>query len=162
MGYWPNKFISFVLTKINSLYQRYVLKFNLFLFTGTVAIPFLGPELHWNSCSNQSRVVQEFISRISDQKAPPPPPSPISENFRFEMTKVYSRIPPSPSSENAWDRMWRLICNPQAYQSLIAVIPPYVTNIIDTLVVPFTRNSLQQSGINIDLFINFNTGVRIT
>ena len=30
------------------------------------------------------------ISGISDQKAPPP----ISENFRFEMIKVYSEIPP--------------------------------------------------------------------
>ena len=51
------------------------------------------------------------LSGISDQKAPPPPfrktsdlrwqkftpeypPPPISENFRFEMTKVYSGIPP--------------------------------------------------------------------
>ena len=45
-------------------------------------------------------------------------PPPISENFRFEMTKVYSGIPPLPISENAWDRMWRLICNPQGYHSL--------------------------------------------
>ena len=37
-------------------------------------------------------------------------PPPISENFRFGMTKVYSEIPPS--SENAGDRMWGLICNP--------------------------------------------------
>ena len=63
---------------------------------------------------------------------------PISEKFRFEMTKVYSGIPPSPPfwkssdlrwpeftpeypppiSENAGDRMWRLICNPQGYHSL--------------------------------------------
>ena len=47
------------------------------------------------------------------------PPPPISENFRFEMTKVYSEIPPPPLSENPGDRMWRLICNPQGYHSLL-------------------------------------------
>ena len=48
------------------------------------------------------------------------PPPPISENFRFEMTKVYSGIPPPPPiSENAGDRMWRLICNPQGYHSFM-------------------------------------------
>ena len=50
------------------------------------------------------------------QNTPPPPP-PTVENFRFEMTKVYSGIPPPPISENAGDRMWRLICNPQRYHS---------------------------------------------
>ena len=62
-------------------------------------------------------------------------PPPLLENFRFEMTKVYSGIPspfrktsdlrwlrftpeyPPPFSENAGDRMWRLICNPQGYHS---------------------------------------------
>ena len=39
-------------------------------------------------------------------------PPPIWEKFRFEMTKVYSGIPSPPISENAGDRMWRLICNP--------------------------------------------------
>ena len=33
------------------------------------------------------------LSGISDQNTPPPP---ISENFRFGMTKVYSGIPPPP------------------------------------------------------------------
>ena len=61
---------------------------------------------------------------------------PILENFRFEMTKVYSKIPPlrktsdfrwskftpkyPPISENAGHRMWRLICNPQGYHSLVS------------------------------------------
>ena len=47
---------------------------------------------------------------------------PISENFRFEMTKVYSGIPLPPFSENAGDRMWRLICNPQGYHSFHLLI----------------------------------------
>ena len=47
------------------------------------------------------------------------PPSHISENFRFEMTKVYSGIPPPPILENPGDRMWRLIFNPQGYHSFI-------------------------------------------
>ena len=40
------------------------------------------------------------------------------ENFRFEMTKVYSRIPP-PEVLNPGDRMWRLICTPRGYHSFI-------------------------------------------
>ena len=48
-----------------------------------------------------------------------PPPPIISENFRFEITKVYSAIPPLLISENPGDRMWRLICNPQGYHSLV-------------------------------------------
>ena len=47
--------------------------------------------------SSNSKFVSKFSRKplcgISDQKAPPPP---ISENFRFEMTKVYSEILPSP------------------------------------------------------------------
>ena len=35
-------------------------------------------------------------------------PPPISENFRFGMTKVYSRIPPPPSSENFRFRMTKV------------------------------------------------------
>ena len=58
----------------------------------------------------------------------PPPPTLILENFRFEMTKIYSRIPPS-ISENAGDRMWRLICNPQGYHSLGLVLPQNVLDV---------------------------------
>ena len=81
------------------------------------------------------------------------PPPPISENFRFEMTKVYSKIPlppfrktsdlrwpkfapkyPPPNSENPGDRMWRLICNPQGYHSLstllfLVLLFPYFCNV---------------------------------
>ena len=76
-----------------------------------------------------SKFSRKPLTGISDQKAPPPP---ILEKFIFEMTKVYSGIPPHfrkvqiwddqsllrntpPISENAGDRMWRLICNPQGY-----------------------------------------------
>ena len=48
-------------------------------------------------------------------KYPPPP----MENFRFEMTKVYSEIPPW-MAWNPGDRMWRLICIPRGYHSLLA------------------------------------------
>ena len=37
-----------------------------------------------------SKFSRKGLLGISDQKAPPP----ISENFRFEMTKVYSKISP--------------------------------------------------------------------
>ena len=57
-----------------------------------------------------------------------PPPPPISENLRFEMTKVYSGIPPPfPGKLQIWDdqsllrntppphseNAWRLICTPR-------------------------------------------------
>ena len=86
----------------------------------------------WLNSKFLSKFSRKPLSGISDQKAP----SPISENFRFEMTKVYSGNPPpnigklqiwddqsllwnTPPliSENAWDHMWRLICNPQGYHS---------------------------------------------
>ena len=142
----------------------------------------------WLNSKFWSKMSGKPLSGISDQKAPPPfwttsdlrwpkftleyppilenfrfemtkvysrIPPPISENFKFEMTKVYSGIPPHfrklqiwddqslfrntpppfrktsdlkwpnftleyppPISENAVDRMWRLICNPQGYHSL--------------------------------------------
>ena len=43
----------------------------------------------WLNSKFLSKFSGKPLSRISDRKAPP-----ISENFRFEMTKVYSRIPP--------------------------------------------------------------------
>ena len=63
----------------------------------------------WLNSKCLSKFSRKPLSGISDQKAPPPPfqktsdlrwPKftleypPISENFRFEMTKVYSGIPP--------------------------------------------------------------------
>ena len=42
------------------------------------------------------------LSGISDQKVPPP----ISENFRFEMTKVYSEIPAPPPFQKTSDLRW--------------------------------------------------------
>ena len=105
----------------------------------------------WLNSKFLSKFSRKPLSGISDQKAPPPfrkssdlrwpkfTPEypPISEKFRFEMTKVYSGIPPHfgkvqvwddqsllqntpppPISENAGYRMWRLICNPQGYHSL--------------------------------------------
>ena len=73
------------------------------------------------------------------------PRPPILENFRFGMTRVYSGIPPPPFwktsdlgwpkftpeytpptiSENAGDRMWRLICNSQGYHSFQLFACPY-------------------------------------
>ena len=44
-------------------------------------------------------------------------PPPRDENFRFEMTKVYSEIPPPQMAWNPGDRMWRLICIPRGYRS---------------------------------------------
>ena len=51
--------------------------------------------------------ITKVYSRI-----PPPPPM---KNFRFEMTEVYSGIPPP--AWNLGDRMWRLICIPRGYHS---------------------------------------------
>ena len=69
----------------------------------------------WLHSKFWSKFSRKPLSGISDQKAPPPPhfgklqiwddqsllrnTPPISENFRFGMTKVYSGIPP-PISEN--------------------------------------------------------------
>ena len=44
----------------------------------------------WLNSKFLSKFSRKPLSGISDQKAPPTPP----ENFRFEMTKVYSGIPP--------------------------------------------------------------------
>ena len=71
----------------------------------------------WLNSKFLSKFSRKPLSGISDQKAPPP----HFENFRFEMTKVYSGIPPPPISENAGDCMWRLICNPQGYHSFCSV-----------------------------------------
>ena len=46
----------------------------------------------WLNSKFLSKFSRKPLSGISDQKAPLPP---ILENFRFEMTKVYSGIPPS-------------------------------------------------------------------
>ena len=62
-----------------------------------------------------SKFSRKPLSGISDQKAPPPP---ISENFRFEMTKVYSRIPPPHFGKiQIWDD-----------QSLLRNTPPISEN----------------------------------
>ena len=69
-----------------------------------------------------SKFSRKPLSGISDKRAPPlqngklqnwddqsllqnTPPPPKMKNFRFEMTKVYSRIPPSPQNEKLqiWD-----------------------------------------------------------
>ena len=44
----------------------------------------------WLNSKFWSKFSRKPLSGIEDQKAPPP----ISENFRFGMTKVYSGIPP--------------------------------------------------------------------
>ena len=65
----------------------------------------------WLNSKFLSKFSRKPLSEISDQKAPPPHSDlrlpkftlqypPISENFRFEITKVYSGIPPPPISEN--------------------------------------------------------------
>ena len=49
-----------------------------------------------------SKFSRKPLSGISDQRAPTPPPP--MENFRFEMTKVYSKIPPPPNEKlQIWD-----------------------------------------------------------
>ena len=47
----------------------------------------------WLNSKFLSKFSRKPLSGISDQKAPPP----ILENFRIEMTKVYSKIPPPPN-----------------------------------------------------------------
>ena len=48
-----------------------------------------------------SKFSRKPLSGISDQRAPAPPQM---ENFRFEMTKVYSKIPPTPNEKlQIWD-----------------------------------------------------------
>ena len=58
----------------------------------------------WLNSKFLSKFSRKPLSGISDQKAPPPH-SPISENFRFEMTKVYSGIPPPPFQKTS-DLRW--------------------------------------------------------
>ena len=82
-------------------------------------------QVHFCTHSSNSKFLSKFsrkpLSGISDQKAPPPPfrktsylrwpkftpkyPPPISDNFRFEMTKVYSKIPPPPFRKTS-DLRW--------------------------------------------------------
>ena len=57
------------------------------------------------------------------------------ENFRFEMTKVYSEIPPLQMAWNPGNRMWRLICIPRGYHSLENVFRRF-------LCVKFTKSPL--------------------
>ena len=50
----------------------------------------------------------------------PPPPFWKTSDLRWpKFTPEYH--PPAPISENAWDHMWRLICNPQGYHSFTAL-----------------------------------------
>ena len=63
-----------------------------------------------------SKFYRKPLSRNSDQKAPSPSKM---KNFRFETTKVYSRIPPPPKNEKLqiWDD-----------QSLLWNTPPWKTS----------------------------------
>ena len=57
---------------------------------------------HSSNSKFLSKFSRKALSGISDQKAPLPP----MKNFRFEMTKVYSRIPPPPwkTSDLRWPK----------------------------------------------------------
>ena len=57
---------------------------------------------HSSNSKFLSKFSRKALSGISDQKAPPSP----MKNFRFEMTKVYSRIPPPQwkTSDLRWPR----------------------------------------------------------
>ena len=72
----------------------------------------------WLNSKFWSKFSRKPLSGIEDQKAPPPLsenfrfgktkvysgiPPPISENFRFGMTKVYSGIPPHFGKLQIWD-----------------------------------------------------------
>ena len=52
----------------------------------------------WLNSIFLSKFSRKPLSGISDQKAPPP-----MKNFRFEMTKVYSGIPPQNEKLQIWD-----------------------------------------------------------
>ena len=77
----------------------------------------------WLNSKFWSKFSRKPLSGIEDQKAPPAPNQsllrntpPISENFRFGMTKVYSGIPPPPhfGKLQIWDD-----------QSLLRNTPPF-------------------------------------
>ena len=75
-------------------------------------------DLRWPKFTPKSPPPFQKTSDLRWPKFTPKYPPPISENSRFEMTKVYSEIPPR-LLENPGYRMWRLICNPQGYHSLL-------------------------------------------